>query len=98
MREFKFRVWCKNNKEWEKDECFLTNTGTLLQYRRTGMIPCSLETHEISMYTGLNDKNNTPIYEGDILKDSEGTSEVIFVNGAFYAKFPEDQDILWEYL
>ena len=44
----------------------------------------------IGQFTGLYDKNNTPIYEGDIINNKnilEDTNyEVIFDNGAFYGK------------
>ena len=34
MRENKFRVWCKNKKEWEKDMCFINQNGGLLQMKQ----------------------------------------------------------------
>jgi len=66
MREF--RVWCKNKNEWEKHTCYLAENGTLFQVVGGNLIRCSTETHVVQFHTGLRDKNNNKIYEGDILK------------------------------
>lgn len=54
--EYKFRVWCKNNREWEKDTCVLTPNGKLIHQSAKGpLVPLRPDTHIVSMFTGLYD-------------------------------------------
>jgi len=50
----KYRVWCKNKKEYESDECFLTPDGRLFQEGvYSSMQPLSLDTHVVERHTEL---------------------------------------------
>lgn len=64
----KFRVWCCNKNEWEKDRVYLTPNGDLLQLSRTGITFSVLkeETHIVEFSTGELDKAGKEIFEGDI--------------------------------
>lgn len=95
MRVIKFRAKRTDNNQWiignyikigeiahGIKETFHSNTHTVIP-----------ET--IGQFTGLNDENDTPIYEGDIVRytmpDYEGepveyTEEVRFADGGFYVE------------
>ncbi len=64
----KFRVWCKDKNEWEKNECLLRSDGVLLhRMRNNQFIPLRADSHIVEMSTGLPDKNGVEIFAGDIV-------------------------------
>lgn len=89
-REFEFRAWLtKYNKmvniySWNIwQEYFMCSEYDSEFY---------LDETPIMQYTGLKDKNNKEIYEGDILFESFGERyyKVVFENGSFRAEFEGD--------
>lgn len=101
MREIKFRVWDTAEKSFITLKDYqdlggieVENDGTLTlspRYRFLTSMMIMPERFIPLQFTGLYDKNNVAIYEGDIVeyKDSTGThrKEVKFDKGCFYAGF-----------
>lgn len=46
----------------------------------------AVDPSTVCQFTGLKDTNDVPFFEGDII-DFGGEGEVVFKDGAFYAKF-----------
>ncbi len=82
MREIKFRVWDTKRKSWYNVniDYLLCEDNELLNgiFTRKDLI--------FNQFTGLKDKNNKEIYEGDILKLRDGYGslvKVFFEDGIF---------------
>jgi uncharacterized phage protein (TIGR01671 family) len=71
MRELKFRYW--NGEKMEEIKL------------GESWYDMPKELH-IMQFTGLKDKNDKEIYEGDIIKEEYGSSVIDFHNGSFMRK------------
>ena len=105
MRELIFRGQRTDNNEWvygpiipsrkidydsgNEIDCFLIRGSGVFSY-----VDYEVYTTTLGQYTGVNDNNDKPIYEGDIIlaiADGEMIHEgvVIFKKGAFYVDVPD---------
>ena len=91
MREIKFRAWDKINKDMFNVESI--NFQERRVYKDTVSYR-NFEDIDLMQCTGLKDRNNKKIYEGDILSDGniKKSHKVVFENGSFKAEFKGDFD------
>ena len=97
MREIIFRAKRADNGEWvygDLEYSRYNDTTRIHVYDEDGLYDRQEKVNRdtVGQYTGVVDKNNKPIYEGDIVRIHEGigydnTGVVIFKNGCFGVEY-----------
>jgi len=84
-REVKFRVWHKNRKTFLDFDWAVDKLGRTFSILDKCMYDEFTNEIELMQYTGLDDVNGNPIYEGDIVKAYRTCKSdlITFANGSF---------------
>ncbi|HYH03629.1 MAG TPA: YopX family protein [Bacillota bacterium] len=82
MSPREYRIWCKNNKEWERDDIAIKPNGFILHMNTRKPFPCMVraDTHIIEFFTGLHDTTTkkAELWENDIVEHGEMPYQVVW--------------------
>ncbi len=94
-----YRLWCKNNNEWEKDNSWIGMNGCLMTLRNGCPFPLRSDTHILQRSTEKNDISGKEIFEGDIIESHVTGGRILALNmivqyGTYRAWCPIDKEYM----
>ena len=111
MRELKFRVWSKKQKTYDYKHPFnvsgsfyIAQNGVLLSDYGNAITPeIKQNDFVIERFTGLRDKNDHVIYEGDIVSEHNGDLKGVVKQAEdgqwiiYWDNIPDGRSVLFEH-
>ena len=86
LRSIRFKAKRLDGKGWAIGDLLHSYENGAIIVPIEGGGAFSVDPSTVCQFTGLKDTNDVPIFEGDIIA-FDGEGEVVFKDGAFYAKF-----------
>lgn len=94
-----YRVWCKNNSEWEKNNSWIGMNGCLMTLQHSCPYPLNSDAHILQRSTEKCDISGREVFEGDIIESHMPNGQILDLNmvvryGTYQAYCPVDGEYM----